>query len=114
MTSQTKAAPLWVRIFLVAVLAVAAVPGWLFVAGHAVNWLLFHKSAQLPPITLITWPLYFKHYNNDPQTHSYLVLSGFAASLVFLSPLALLFLRPKRSLHGDARWAKRSEITSAE
>lgn len=113
MTIQTKAAPLWVRIFLVAVLAVAAVPGWLFVAGHAVNWLLFHKSAQLPPITLMTWPLYFKHYNHDPQTHSYLVLSGFAASLLLLSPLALLFLRPKRSLHGDARWAKRSEVTSA-
>ncbi len=108
-----KPAPLVVRVVLIAIIALAAVPGWLFASGHVLNLLMFKNAPGSPSATLMSWPQYWKYYGNDKKTHGNLLLSGALASVLFLSPFGLLFVSRKRSLHGEARFANLGEVRAA-
>ncbi|HJU08340.1 MAG TPA: type IV secretory system conjugative DNA transfer family protein [Rhodanobacteraceae bacterium] len=110
--TRSASAPFWVRAFLIAMLALAAVPAWLWLAGHVFVWLEFRGHDQ-PIVHLMTWPAYFHHYRVVAGVRRLLILSGGAASVVVLAPMALLFVKPKRPLHGEARFAKSFEVRKA-
>lgn len=113
MAEKGKAAPLAVRLVLVMVLVLGAVPAWLYGAGYAVNFLMFRNAPDAPKVHAMTWPQYWKYYSHDKKTRSSLVISGAGMLILLLSPLALLFLNRGRALHGEARFAKRQEIKAA-
>lgn len=111
--TRNASAPLWVRVLLVAVLVVGAVPGWLFAAGYAFNALLYRDQPTSPPVTLMTWPSYFKHHRHLEKVQGPLKLSGLGASVPFVVFFVLLMMKPKRSLHGDAKWGKKRDAVKA-
>ena len=87
------------------------VPLWLFVSGHVVGflWFRFH----MPDLPLLAWVDYWQAYAGQPAMRQTLILSAAVATAVCLAPLALLFLPRKRSLHGEARFARIGEIRRA-
>lgn len=110
--TRNASAPFWVRAFLVVLLALCAVPAWLWLAGHAYLWLAFHGHGQ-PIATLMTWPMYFQAYRSFAGVRHDLIISASAATAVVLAPVALFFIKPKRAQHGQARFAKLREIRKA-
>lgn len=109
--SQTASAPAWVKaLLMLAVLALAGI-GWLYLAGHAYIWLTFGKGGA--KVTLLTWPRYWIAYGNLPATKSHLLQSAFGATVACLAPLAMLFIKPRQKLHGEARFARRTDIGKA-
>ncbi|HET6912348.1 MAG TPA: type IV secretory system conjugative DNA transfer family protein [Rhodanobacteraceae bacterium] len=110
--TRNASAPFWVRAILVVLLALCAVPVWLWLAGHAYLGLAFHGHGQ-PVATLMTWPLYFHAYRSFASVRHDLLISGAAATAVVLAPVALFFIKPQRAQHGQARFAKVREIRKA-
>ncbi len=75
-------------------------------------FLLFLKltPTEASPLTL---PRYAYYYWNKPQVRSRLIGAG-ALALLIVGGMALIVALPKRrSLHGDARWAKARDIRRA-
>ena len=75
-------------------------------------FLLFLKltPTQASPLTL---PRYAYYYWNKPQVRARLIGAG-ALALLIVGGMALIVALPKRrSLHGDARWAKARHIRRA-
>jgi len=110
--TRNASAPFWVRALLVVLLALCAVPAWLWLAGHAYLWLAFHGHGQ-PPATLLTWPVYFHTYRVFAGVQHDLLISAAAATAIVLAPVALFFIDPKRPQHGRARFARLREIRQA-
>ena len=110
--TRNASAPFWVKALLITLLALCAVPAWLWLAGHAFLWLAFHGHDQ-PAATLLTWPAYFHSYDAIDRIKHWLVVSGGAAFLGVLAPLALFFFEPKLPQHGRARFARIGEIRRA-
>jgi len=109
--SQTVSAPAWVRVLLVLSLLALACVGWLYLAGHAYIWLAFGKGGA--EATLLTWPRYWTAYGNLPATKSHLLQSAFGATVTCLAPLAMLFIKPRQKLHGEARFGRLPDIRKA-
>ncbi|MBS0174290.1 MAG: type IV secretory system conjugative DNA transfer family protein [Nitrospira sp.] len=108
-----KPAPLPVRVALVAILALGAVPGWLFLSGHLLNLLMYKGAANAPAASMMTWLQYWKFYSGDQKTHGFLLLSALIAAAICLAPLGLMLLPRRRSLHGEARFASHAEVRRA-
>lgn len=84
-----------------------------YVAGGA--YLVMHKSDPTE-VQVTTWGEYWDDYKTDAKEAKKLKGSmGIAVALLFGVPIALFLatLGKGRSLHGDARWATRSEIERA-
>lgn len=110
--NQTASAPAWVKALMVTAALLLLGLGWLYVAGHAFILLAFsHRGG--PAAELTTWPRYWFAYSELAATRSTLLKAAFGATVVSLSPLALLFLKPREKLHGEARFARRSDIRNA-
>lgn len=78
-------------------------------------FMLLHKSNPTT-VTASTWGEYWTDYQNDPKERKRLQGSmGGALFLLFGVPLFILLANSGkgRSLHGDARWATRSEVQKA-
>lgn len=110
--TRSASAPFWIRAFLVGALAVLSVPAWLWLAGHAFVWLAF-RGHDHPVVTLLTWPAYFHGYGTVVSVKRLLVLSGTLATMAVFAPVTLFFIKPKRPLHGEARFARLAEIRKA-
>src|SRR5690349_14489319 len=82
--TRNASAPFWVRALLVVLLALCAVPAWLWLAGHAFLWLVFHGHGQ-PAATLLTWPAYLHSYGTVERVRHWLLVSGGAATVVVLA-----------------------------
>jgi type IV secretion system protein VirD4 len=106
--SQSVSAPFWVRALVIALLCAAAVPAWLYGAGWILSLLLFHGHGAAPAAT--TWWDYCVAYHASPAMQRPLFLSGGISTALMLSPLLLVFMRPKPPLHGAARFATLAEI----
>lgn len=95
------------RGFLVALLAVAAA---LYAAGYYFLWWANQEPYKASPLTVLR---YWYHYGDRPQVRGPLLWSvggGFGT----IGLVGVLFLIPrKRSLHGDARFAKPHEVKQA-
>jgi type IV secretion system protein VirD4 len=110
--SQTASAPAWVKGVVVGIGLVSLCAGWLYVAGHGFVALTFGIDRG-PAADLTTWPRYWLAYRQQPATHSALLKAALGATVLVLSPLALLFLKPRQALHGEARFARRGDIRKA-
>ena len=81
--TQRAAAPIWVRALLVLILAVAAVPGWLYAAGYATTAILFKGAESAPKVELMTWPNYYTHHRHVKRVAGALKLGGLGATVPF-------------------------------
>lgn len=81
-----------------------------YVAGFALLWSLHRNPRQATPLTVARYAYY---YGERVDVRRRLALSSSAGLAVVLASLGVLALPRKRSLHGDARFARRSEIRRA-
>lgn len=112
MTQQGKA-PFWIRAIIVLALLIAAVPGWLYAAGYLTTAILYKGAESAPQVQLNTWPSYYKHHREVKKVAGALKLGGIGATVPFALFIVLMFMRPKQSLHGDAKWGTRRDAKKA-
>lgn len=105
------------KIALIVVITVWLIAGgWAmrYVAGGA--YLISHKSDPRQ-VQVSTWSDYWDSYKEEPKERKRLQASmGFAGFLLFLLPLivAAAAMSKTRSLHGEARWATKTEAKNAQ
>lgn len=91
--------------------AVAAVIGlWAYLAGGIFMMAHGRQFEEATPLTLYQ---YWYHYGAQQEVQKWLYIASGIALAVLLAPGLLFFAPAKRSLFGDARFAKRSEIKKA-
>lgn len=95
---------------LIATLTLAVVLIWAYMAGGIFLMAFDRKYEEATPLTLYQ---YWYFYGEEKQVQKWLLIAAGAAFAVLVLPLALIFAPAKRSLFGDARFAKRSEIKKA-
>lgn len=95
---------------LIAALTLAVVLIWAYMAGGIFLMAFDRKYEEATPLTLYQ---YWYFYGEEKQVQKWLLIAAGAAFAVLVLPLALIFAPAKRSLFGDARFAKRSEIKKA-
>lgn len=100
----------WVKAGLIAGLVLAAIGVWAYMAGGIFLMAFDHKIEEATPLTIYQ---YWFHFGAEKQVQKWLYIASGASLAILLSPLALFFSPAKRSLFGDARFAKRSEIKKA-
>ena len=104
-------------------LALGGVVG-LVLLGFAAVWLagaVFFSMSGANPLGrtgLGTWWAYWQGYGSDRTVAPRLVLSALYGALIAFAPLVgigvvVSKLRPRRSLHGDARFATKAEVRKA-
>jgi type IV secretion system protein VirD4 len=97
----------WAKASLIMV-AVASVIGlWAYLAGGIFMMAFDHKFEEATPLTLYQ---YWYHYGTEQQVLKWLYIASGVSLTVLLAPGLLFFAPAKRSLFGDARFAKNGEI----
>ena len=100
----------WLKWSLIVLTFVAACVLWAYLGGGIFMLAHQRKFADATPLTLYQ---YWVYYGTNRSVVRWLYISGGIAFLVTVSPGFVLIGSAKRSLFGDARWAKRSEIRKA-
>jgi len=88
----------------------AAAMAWAYIAGGIFMLAHGHRFEDASPITLLQYWLY---YSQDPAIRRWIYISLAGGLALLLTPVVILLLPSKRSLFGDARFAKTSEIRKA-
>lgn len=83
---------------------------WAYLAGGIFMLAYDRKFEEATPLTLYQ---YWYHYGADAQVQKWLYIASGISLAVLLAPGLLFFAPAKQSLFGDARFAKKSEITKA-
>jgi type IV secretion system protein VirD4 len=83
---------------------------WAYLAGGIFMLAYDRKFEEATPLTLYQ---YWYHYGADAQVKKWLYIASGISLAVLLAPGLLFFAPAKQSLFGDARFAKKSEITKA-
>lgn len=100
----------WLKAGLITALIVLIIGIWAYMAGGLFLMAFNHKFEEATPLTLYQ---YWYHYGAEKEVQKWLSISGGISLAILLSPM-IFFLSPsKRSLFGDARFAKRSEVKKA-
>lgn len=111
--TQALAEKPWLKPTLLACLGAIGVVLGAWLAGAlflALSVLAPFKTAT--PLTLYSYAYW---YGDHQKIDAWLWISGFGAALTVLLPIVWLALpNTKRSLHGDARWARPSELRKAK
>jgi len=97
----------WAKSGLAFVLLIALAGLWAYLSG-AIFLMAFNKDYN--NATLLTFYQYWYHFRANPAVQSWLYLSGGIALACVLSPLLVFLIPSKKSLFGDARFAKTREI----
>ncbi len=100
----------WAKAGLITALVVAVIGLWAYLAGGIFMMAFGHKFEEATPLTMYQ---YWYHYGAEQQVQKWLYIAGGVSLAVLLSPAFLFFAPAKRSLFGDARFAKKSEIKKA-
>lgn len=92
--------------------------GFAAVWGAGALFYVMSGANPLGQVELGTWWAYWQGYGADPTVAPRLLLSALYAVLLALAPpialgVAVSKLRPRRSLHGDARFATKGEVRKA-
>ena len=104
-SSNSWSKPLLVLVALLVVVGLwAHVAGGIFLATHQ------RSFGEATPLTLYQYWLY---YGDDKSVEKWLLISGGLSFLLVFSPGLIFLLPSKRSLFGDARFAKRSDVKKA-
>ena len=106
-----RGSSIWIKALVLMPFLLLLVPLWLFVSGHVVGflWFRFH----MPALPLLAWVDYWHEYARQPAMRQQLLLSATVATVACLTPFTLFFLPRKRSLHGEARFARMGEMRRA-
>ena len=100
----------WAKAGLIIALVVITTGIWAYIAGGIFMMAFDHKFEEATPLTLYQ---YWYYYRANEEVQKWLYIAS-GISLAILLSLALFFFAPaKKSLFGDARFAKRSEIKKA-
>ena len=83
---------------------------WAYLAGGIFMLAHDHKFEEATPLTLYQ---YWYHYGADAQVQKWLYIASGISLAILLAPGLLFFAPAKKSLFGDARFAKRSEVNKA-
>lgn len=100
----------WAKAGLITAIVVAVIGLWAYLAGGIFMMAFGHKFEEATPLTMYQ---YWYHYGAEQQVQKWLYIAGGVSLAVLLSPAFLFFSPAKRSLFGDARFAKKSEIKKA-
>ncbi|MDF0606789.1 type IV secretory system conjugative DNA transfer family protein [Neisseriaceae bacterium TC5R-5] len=100
----------WVKAVVIAALLAAAIGFWAYLAGGIFLMAFGHKFEDATPLTLYQ---YWFYYGAEKQAQKWLYISSGVSLAVLLAPLLFFFSPTKRSLFGDARFAKFKEIKDA-
>jgi len=100
----------WAKAGLVAAIVLAVIGVWAYLAGGIFLMAYGHKFEEAGPLTLYQ---YWYHYGAENQAHKWLTISSGISLAVLLLPMVIIFAPAKRSLFGDARFAKTREIKDA-
>ena len=100
----------WAKAWLVAALVLTLIGVWAYTAGGIFLMAFDRKFEEATPLTLYQ---YWYHYGAEKQVQKWLVIASGLALAMLLSPVVFFFAPAKKSLFGDARFAKRSEIKRA-
>lgn len=100
----------WAKAGLITALVLAVIGVWAYLAGGIFMMIFGHKFEEANPLTLYQ---YWYHYGTQKGVQKWIgISSGISLALIVL-PFGIFFAPAKRSLFGDARFAKRSEIKRA-
>lgn len=91
-------------------LVVAVATLWAYLAG---GFFLLANQRPFDEATPLTWYRYWTHYGTDPAVQRWLWASATIALVAVTAPALVLLLPARRSLFGDARFARKSEIRKA-
>jgi type IV secretion system protein VirD4 len=92
----------------------AALLGAIFALAYLTGGFFLLLSGQsFDNATVITAIQYWYHYGTEKQVQNLLFIASASALVVVLAPFLILFAPAKRSLFGDARFAKLREIKDA-
>jgi len=100
----------WAKATLIALLTVAAVGLWAYLAGGIFMLAFDQNFEDATPLTLYQ---YWYHYGENPQVQKWVYIASGISLAVLLVPGLFFFAPAKRSLFGDARFARHSEIKKA-
>ena len=100
----------WLKPVLITTIAIAAIVLWAYLAGGIFLMAFDRSFDDATPLTLYQ---YWKHYGHEKKVADWLFYASGISLLILFSP-ALIFARAKkRSLFGEARFAKEGEIKKA-
>ena len=100
----------WLKPSLIVLGLVMACTLWAYLGGGI--FLVAHQL-EFGDATPLTLYQYWVYYGTDKSVVDWLYISGAVAFVVTMAPAALMLAPAKRSLFGDARWARPREIRKA-
>lgn len=100
----------WLKLGAIAALVLALLGLWAYLAGGLFLLAFGRSFDEAGPLTLYQ---YWYYYGEQRQAQKWFVIAGVLAFVVLLLPLLPWVLPGKRSLFGDARFARRGEIRDA-
>src|ERR1700754_373912 len=106
--SRNVNAPSWVKASIVVALVAAAMPGWFYVAGYVALMIMFRGKPD--GASVHTWLDYYNAYGATASIRKPLTYGAVAATLVILAPFAMLFIKPRQTVHGKARFANSGDM----
>jgi len=99
--------PKWIKVALVIGTALGLVVLWAYLAGGI---MLASQGQDFNSGTPLTLYQYWFYYKSNASIMKWIYISSGASLLLIFAPCLLLFGKTKRSLYGDARFAKPSEV----
>ena len=100
----------FIKVGLVVCITLVVVCLWSYLAGGVFLIAFKRNFNEATPLTLYK---YWYYYGATKQVHNWLIISSSVSLVLLLSPLFFFFSPAKKSLFGDARFAKNSEIKKA-
>jgi type IV secretion system protein VirD4 len=100
----------WAKAGLITVLIAVVVGLWAYLAGGIFMMAFGHKFEEATPLTLYQ---YWYHYRTLPEVQKWIYIASGISLAVWLAPFGVVFAPAKKSLFGDARFAKHNEIKKA-
>ena len=100
----------WLKPLLIAIFVITAFGVWAYIGGGI--FLLAHRRS-FDEASVLTLYQYWVYYGREQSVQNWLYISSGASLALLLVPLGLVFAPAKRSLFGDARFAKPGEIRKA-
>jgi type IV secretion system protein VirD4 len=100
----------WLKAGLIVGLVLAVIGVWAYLAGGIFMLAHQRKFEEATPLTLYQ---YWVYYGTQKAVVKWLYISSGLSLAIILSPALLFFAPAKRSLFGDARFARASEIRKA-
>jgi|TARA_R110001606_G_scaffold366348_1_gene521454 type IV secretion system protein VirD4 len=101
---------IWTKIGLILLLIALALFAWLYLTGGIFLSLVDLDYNNATPLTAFN---YWHYYSDDSYVMDKLMLAGGISVAILIIPFIAFLIPAKRSLYGNARFAKKSEIVKS-